>query len=268
MAVAPAVLLGITAATAVAGTGLSIYGQLSQAQQASQAAKAQGAEQARAAQANASNVMAQAAEAARAAEFNARIAQQQAAEQRRLAALERRRASVEAGIAERQARREMGARVSAIGASGFTISGSFTDVIADAALEDEQQRLFIIADGEARARARLAGATIEEMTADEFVRQAAAERAAGARTASELLRSGAAAQSVGQDVAGAAREAGVLGAIGTGLSGVAGLGMTLGQSPTFRTLINRPSGGGSLRVPARSLAGGHFSPRVGLYGRV
>ena len=209
-AVAPALLI-TTAIASVVGTGLAVAGQQQQAESASDAAEA-----------------------------NAEIAEQQADVARGQAAQERRRAAIEAENFARTARRQQGTRVSAIGASGIALSGSALDVLADAAMEDEQQRLFILADGEQRAQARLTGANIEMMTAAEFERQAAAERQAGG-----------------------------LRAAGTLIGGVAQTGLLLSQSPTVRRAAS------NIRMPRRtsalprtSPAGGYLNPSTGMFGRV
>lgn len=206
-AVAPALLIS-SAIASVVGTGLAVAGQVQQAEQAAEANEA-----------------------------NADIAQQQAEVARGQAVQERRRAVIEAENFARAARRQQGTRLSAIGASGLSLSGSALDVLADAAMEDEQQRLFILADGEQRAQARLAGANIEEMTASEFERQASAERSAGG-----------------------------LRAAGTLIGGATQAGFFLSQSPTIRNLrLPRRT---SSAMPRTSLAGGHLNPSTGMFGRV
>lgn len=174
-AVAPA-LLYITAGASLVGTALTAVGQIQASQSASDAAEA-----------------------------NAAIAEQQAQLAREQAAQERHRAAIEAEIFAREARRRQGTRLSQIAASGITLSGSALDILADAALSDEQQRLFIISEGEQRAYARLVGASIEDATASEFQRQAEAERRAGP-----------------------------LRAAGTIIGGVSQTGYLASQSPTFR----------------------------------
>lgn len=154
-------ILLVSSIAAVVGTSLAVAGQLQQAK---------------------SN--------AAAAEANSAIAEQQAQLAREQAVQERRRAAVEAEIFARKARRQQGTRISQVTASGITLSGSALDVLADAALSDEQQRLMILHEGEERARARLAGASVEEMTAAEFQRQAAAERQAGTTRATATLIGG------------------------------------------------------------------------------
>lgn len=190
MAAAAPALLFIAAGAAIVGTGLTAIGQIQAAQSAADAA-----------------------------EVNSAIAEQQAQLAREQAAQERRRAAIEAENFAREARRRQGIRVSQIGASGLTLSGSALDVLVDAALSDEQQRLFIINEGEQRAHARLVGASIEEATAAEFQRQAEAERRAGG-----------------------------LRAAGTIVGGVAQTGFTLSQSPTIRNLGR----GGGLTATQRS----------------
>jgi hypothetical protein len=271
MAAAPAVFLGLSAATAIGGTVVGAIGQSQQAKQNAQAAMAQGSEQARAARMNAANVLAQSEEAARAAEANAAIAREQARIVRQQASQERERATIEADVFERQSRREMGGRVAAVAGSGFTLSGSFIDLLADAALEDEQQRLFILTDGEQRAQARLAGATIEEMTATELERQAVAQRETGAAMATEFLRGGAAAAGVARSTAGAIRTAGTLGTIGTiigGASQLTQLGLVASQSPSFRRAFSNFGRRSSVPTPTVSPAGGFLNPRTGMFGRV
>jgi hypothetical protein len=162
VAAAPALLIA-SAAASVVGTGLAVAGQL-------QAAEARAASD----------------------EANAAIASQQAQIARDQATQERQRAAVEAENFARDARRRQGARISAISASGITLSGSAMDVLQDAALEDAQSRALILHEGETRARAHLAGASIEEMTAAEFQRQASAERRAAPIGAASTIIGGAA----------------------------------------------------------------------------
>jgi hypothetical protein len=166
----PALMIG-AAVAGIAGTAVSVVGQIQQGEQNAAAAEAQGQA------------------AAQAAQANARIASEQASIAREQAAQERRRAAIDAENFSRQARRQQGTRVSAIGASGFQLSGSALDILHDAALSDEQTRLFIRMEGEDRARARLAGATIEDMTAAQFAQEAAAARQVGRFTAGHLRTS-------------------------------------------------------------------------------
>lgn len=197
------IALGVAA---LAGTALTAVGQVQQAQSASDAAQA-----------------------------NAAIAEQQADVARETAAQEVDRAAVEAEIFAREARRRQGQRLSAVAASGITLSGSALDVLTDAALSDEQQRLLILHEGDERARARMAGASIEEMSAAEFQRQAAAER-----------------------------QAGRLAATGTIIGGVAQTGFFASQSPSIR----RAFAGGSRARPSPIPPPGSFNSRTGMFGRV
>ena len=71
---------------------------------------------------------------------------------RQNAATARARAAAEAELAQRGARRRLGAIRARAGASGTTISGSTIDVLADQAAQEELNRLTIIFGGEAQAR--------------------------------------------------------------------------------------------------------------------
>jgi hypothetical protein len=154
----PAWVAYSAAAAAVIGAGISAYGE----HQAGEARHA-------------------------AAKANADIAELQAQQARDQAVMERRRAFVEAENFAREARRRQGVRISAISASGITLSGSAADVLMDSALEDAQTRASIIHEGEQRAHARLVGASIEEMSSAEALRHAAAERQAGRTRAAATI---------------------------------------------------------------------------------
>ena len=234
MAAAIPVLIAVSAAAAIGGTVVSAVGQQQQAKAQAKAVEAQRDAEAAALQDQARAQQVAAEEAARQAEANARIASQQAELARTQALEERRRATIEAEIFAREARRKQGTRVSSIMASGITLSGGALDVLADAAMSDEQGRLFIVADGEAKARARLAGATVEELSAAEFTRQAAAQREAGAAAVSGLEDRARRARSIGRQEASALNQAGAIGATGTLLTGFSSTGLTLSQSPSVR----------------------------------
>jgi hypothetical protein len=228
------ILIGISAAAAIGGTVVQSVGAAQEGKAAAKQARAQAEAEAQQLEQAAEVERLRSAEAARALEANARIAEQQAQQARDLALAERRRAGIEAEVSAREARRRQGSRVSQIAASGGTLSGSGLDALADAVLSDTQQQLFIIHDGEQKARAHLAGADIEQMSAAEFQRQAAAERDVGRVEAGGLLQRAGAARRVGRQEAARFQQAGAFGMGTTLLSGFGSTGLRLADSPTFR----------------------------------
>lgn len=205
-----------------AGVALGAFGSLVEGEQQATAAEAASRSQ------------------AAALKTNAAIADRQAQLAREQAAQERRRAIIEAEAFQREARRRQGKAIAGFGASGIQLTGSALNVLHDIALSDAQTQLLVRAEGEQRAYARLVGASIEEMSSAEFMRQAAAER------------------EVGRYTAGAARTASYFSAGSTLLTGAAQVGLMASQLPTAPSTPSAPS---------TSLAGGRLNRSSGLYGR-
>ena len=122
MALATSTMLGIALASTVVGTGISVYGNLAQAE-------------------TTKNV----------AEYNAKVQENNAQIQRNNASVAVQQASIEANKKRKMKRSVAGSQAASAAKSGITISGSVSDVMYDSAVELENEALLDIYKGNVTA---------------------------------------------------------------------------------------------------------------------